>query len=49
MGRLGVGIMRTFEPVEDRSGQIYIFGSINAPGVDGSESVSWGQTLRLMS
>jgi hypothetical protein len=41
--------MRTFEPVEEvRSGQICIFGNINAPGVDGSESVSWGQTLRLM-
>lgn len=37
--------MRTFEPVEEeRPSQICIFGNINALGVEGSESVSWGQT-----
>lgn len=37
--------MRTFEPVEEeRPGQICVFGNINAPGLEGSESVSWDQT-----
>lgn len=46
MGRWGMGIRKTFEPVEEeRPGQICIFGNINAPGLEGSESVSWGQTL----